>query len=79
MVKLTIVRYLRGLKFEELCAGISQANLATPSTTPTSSQIEVCSCSIYVAFQPCQHTPLCTAQQPFPVFQSVPQLAQSRR
>ena len=38
-VKLTIVRYLRGLKFEELRAGISQANVVTPTApylqTPT--------------------------------------------
>ena len=31
-VKLTIVRYLRGLKFEELRAGICQANIGTPSS-----------------------------------------------
>ena len=44
-VRLTIVRYLRGLKFEELCAGISHANVATPTSpypsTPTSSLVEV--------------------------------------
>lgn len=32
---MTIVRYLRGLKFEELKLGISQANVATP-TAPLS-------------------------------------------
>jgi C-terminal processing protease CtpA/Prc len=31
LVKLSIVRYLRGLKFEELRAGISAANVATPT------------------------------------------------
>ena len=30
-VQLTIVRYLRGLKFEELRQGISQANVVTPT------------------------------------------------
>lgn len=30
-VKLTIIRYLRGLKFEELQAGISLANVDTPT------------------------------------------------
>lgn len=32
--RLTIVRYLRGLKFEELRAGISQANISTPAPSP---------------------------------------------
>ena len=31
-VKLAGVRFLRGLKFEELQEGINQANIATPST-----------------------------------------------
>merc|ERR1719188_2488650 len=30
-VRLAIVRYLRGIKFEELCAGIKKANVATPT------------------------------------------------
>ena len=33
VVRLTVVRYLRGLKFEELRAGICQANMATPTAT----------------------------------------------
>ena len=33
VVRLTVVRYLRGLKFEELRAGICQANMATPTVT----------------------------------------------
>ena len=32
VVKLSIVRYLRGLKFEELQEGITQANVATPTS-----------------------------------------------
>ena len=32
LVKLSIVRYLRGLKFEELQEGITQANVATPTS-----------------------------------------------
>ena len=47
VVKLSIVRYLRGLKFEELQEGITQANIATPSSpypqtpaTPGSNDLE---------------------------------------
>ena len=32
VVKLSVVRYLRGLKFEELQEGITQANVATPTS-----------------------------------------------
>ena len=48
VVKLSIVRYLRGLKFEELQEGITQANVATPTSpypqtpvTPQGSSEEV--------------------------------------
>ena len=48
VVKLSIVRYLRGLKFEELQEGITQANVATPTSpypqtpgTPQSSDAEI--------------------------------------
>ncbi len=43
VVRLKIVRYLRGLKFEELRAGISAANVATPTApfppTPATSTV----------------------------------------
>ena len=37
VVKLSVVRFLRGLKFEELQDGIDQADVVTPSSPPTPS------------------------------------------
>ena len=39
VVHLTIVRYLRGLKFEELQDGIKAANVPTPTSPATSARV----------------------------------------